>query len=248
VHALTLSLLAATCLLYGAGIVALWRRAGLARGIRTGCVLSFFCGCGVLAAALLSPLHHAAERLLWAHMVQHELLMARAAPLIVLGRPLEALVWALPARWRPAVRLPSFLSSVVFAWALHAAAVWLWHLPIAFHAAMLREALHMLQHASFLATALLFWWVVLKPGLAKLAALAALFTTMLHTGALGALMALSPASWYTGYELADQQLAGLVMWVPGGIAYLVAALALSGRWLAMVPTAHSSLRTTTAKG
>jgi putative membrane protein len=245
VHALTLALLAATCLVYGAGIVALWRRAGAGRGIGISSVVFFGLGAATVGAALLSPLHHFAGQRLWAHMVQHELLMVVAAPLIVLGRPLEAFAWVLPARF---VRLPVVLSSMLLAWALHAAALWGWHLPASFSAGTQSEVVHFLQHGSFFGTAVLFWWAVLKPGLRNLGALGALFTTMLHTGALGALMALSPASWYAGYELADQQLAGLVMWVPGGIAYLVAALALSGRWLAMVPTAHSSLRTTTAKG
>jgi putative membrane protein len=99
---------------------------------------------------------------------------------------------------------------------------------------------HALQHASFLGTALLFWWSVLgreAPGLA----LASLFTTMLHTGALGALLALSSSPWYAPYigataaygltPLEDQQLGGLVMWIPAGFAYLGAGLALAARLL-----------------
>jgi putative membrane protein len=112
---------------------------------------------------------------------------------------------------------------------LHASAIWLWHAPRAFEAALASEAMHFAQHASFLGSALLFWWVVLaRP---HLGAMASLFTTMLHTGALGALMTFSRHPWYPGFALEDQQLAGLVMWVPAGLAYPVAALAIATQWL-----------------
>jgi cytochrome c2 len=92
-----------------------------------------------------------------------------------------------------------------------------------FGAAAASEGLHFVQHASFFLTATLFWWTVLRREARALAGLAALFTTMLHTGALGALMALAKTPWYAGYALEDQQLAGLVMWVPAGLAYPLAA-------------------------
>ena len=81
---------------------------------------------------------------------------------------------------------------------MHAAALWLWHLPAWFDAALARNGVHALQHASFLFSALLFWWSVLGPATraAHGTALASVFTTMLHTGALGALLALSPVAWY----------------------------------------------------
>src|SRR5437870_5236938 len=67
-------------------------------------------------------------------------------------------------------------------------------------AAPAREGVHVAQHASFLATALLFWWSVLARGRPAAHAMASLFTTMLHTGALGALLTLSPAAWYAAYR------------------------------------------------
>jgi putative membrane protein len=106
-----------------------------------------------------------------------------------------------------------------------------------------------LQHLSFLGTALLFWWSVLGhdprgrhgPGPAA----ASLFLTMMHTGALGALLSLAPAPWYAPYVAStsalgldpaqDQQLGGLVMWVPAGLAYVVAALWVLGRQLTRAP-------------
>jgi putative membrane protein len=221
-HAFTLTLLAVASLAYGAGVRRLWGRAGR-RGIAPAHVAAFAAGIGVLALAVLSPLHHLAERFLWAHMIQHELLMVVAAPLLVLGRPLQAFVWLQP------VRIPRWLSDPLLAWGLHAAAIWLWHAPHFFEAAVSGEGLHFAQHASFLGSAILFWWAVLARG--ELGAMASLFTTMLHTGALGALMTFSRASWYSGYALEDQQLAGLVMWVPAGLVYPLVALFIGSRWL-----------------
>jgi putative membrane protein len=221
-HAFTLTLIVVIALAYAAGVRRLWQRAGRGRGISLLHALSFTAGTLMLAAAVLSPLHHLAERLLWAHMVQHELLMVIAAPLIVLGRPLQALQWLEP------VRMPRWLSDPLIAWVLHAAAIWLWHAPRFFEAAVTSEAWHFVQHVCFLASAILFWWTVLaRP---NLGAVASLFTTMLHTGALGALMTFSRHSWYAGYALEDQQLAGLVMWVPAGLAYPIAALLIGSRW------------------
>jgi putative membrane protein len=230
-HALTMALLALAGGLYAVGLRRLWRRAG--RGTAVGFAqAAFFCsGWGVLGIAVLGPLHHAAERLLWAHMIQHELLMVVAAPMIVLGRPMEAWTWALPIGMRRYTRMLRFIGDPALAWGLHAAAIWGWHVPGIFEAALAHPWLHLAQHASFLGSALLFWWSLLAPGQRNLAGLASLFTTMLHTGALGALMALAPAPWYPGFALEDQQLAGLVMWVPAGLAYPLAALFLGSQWL-----------------
>jgi putative membrane protein len=218
-------ILGLAALLYLLGLKRLWRRAGTGRGIRTWEAASFGAGWLVLALALLSDLHHLAERHVWAHMVQHELLMVLAAPLIALGRPLEAASWVVP------FRLPKMLADPLFAWALHAAAVWAWHVPAAFEAAVHDPWLHFAQHASFFLPAAMFWWTVLAPGSRPLPALLSLFGTMVHTGLLGALMTFSASPWYAGYALEDQQLAGLVMWVPAGIAYPLAALFLADRAL-----------------
>jgi putative membrane protein len=247
-------LLALAAALYAAGVLRLWRQAGVGRGIAWRQAAAFAGGWVALAAALATPLDALAARLFAAHMVQHELLMVLAAPLLVLGRPLAAWAWALgpsqrrwlgPAtRWRWVAAPWHWLTRPVSAWALHALALWAWHVPSWFDAALHREPIHILQHASFLATALLFWWSVLgadprsrRGGFA----LASLFTTMMHTGALGALLTFAPTAWYPVYAAAggafglspveDQQLGGLIMWVPGSLAYLVAGLVLAARLL-----------------
>ena len=224
-HSLTLALLAAALGLYLMGVGKLWQKAGAGRGIGFRHAASFGAGWLALAGALLSPLHHYAEQLLWAHMVQHELLMVVAAPLLVLGKPVEAWSRVLP------LRIPRWLSDPTLAWGLHALAVWLWHAPFLFEAAVGDEWLHILQHASFFLPAAVFWWTVLAPAARPLPGVVSLLATMIHTGLLGALMTFSPAPWYAGYGLEDQQLAGLVMWVPAGIAYPLAALFIVSRSL-----------------
>jgi putative membrane protein len=227
-HALTALLLAVALVLYVTGVTRLWRKAGAARGVSLRNAACFAAGWFTLAFALLSPLHHLAEERLWAHMVQHELLMVVAAPLFVLARPLEAWAWASRHAAEPFLALRQTFRNAWLAWSVHAAAVLLWHIPAVFGAAVHDPVLHFAQHASFFGSALVFWWSILAPGAQALPGIASAFTTMLYTGALGALMALSRTPWYAGYALEDQQLAGLVMWVPAGLAYPAAAAVLLG--------------------
>jgi putative membrane protein len=119
-----------------------------------------------------------------------------------------------------------------------------WHLPGLYQRAAESELLHAVQHTSFIVTALLFWYSVL-PGAALRnrhgAAILSLFATMVYTGGLGALLTLARDLWYPGYggaaplwgltPLEDQQLAGLIMWVPGGISYVLATAWLVVDWL-----------------
>ena len=241
--------LAATLLLYAIGMRALWSRAGNGRGVSAWRAAAFVAGWLALVVALVSPLHALGEVLFSAHMAQHELLMTIAAPLLVLGRPLVPALFALPPGARrgasgwtqsPAFRTVwSRLTRPGTAWLLHAIAIWGWHLPRLYEATLQNDLVHTLQHLSFLGTALLFWWTVLHPAWSgRGPAMLSLFTTMLHTGALGAILTVSSAVWYPAYAgttrgwgltpLEDQQLGGLIMWIPGGAAYLIAALALLG--------------------
>ena len=217
----------------------------------------------VLALALVTPLDSLGSLLFSAHMVQHELLMIVAAPLLVLGRPLALWAWALPMPWRralghffhqPAWRAPWLIvTSPLLAWLLHALALWLWHIPALFDAALNDLSVHAWQHTSFLVTALVFWWSVLGASTRKKqsVALVSLFTTMAHTGALGALLTLARTPWYPNYfataplfgldALEDQQLGGLIMWVPAGLVYIVCGLGLASRWMAPRPQPTTAL-------
>jgi putative membrane protein len=253
-----LALLALALLLYAAGLRRLWPRSRQSRGPLGRQAAWFGAGWLALALALASPLDSAGSFSFAAHMVQHEFLMIVAAPLLVLGRPLGIWVWSLPAGWRrrtgTATRNPAVsaawdaLTRPLNAWLLHFAALWMWHVPATFQAGLASNGVHALQHASFLFSALLFWWAVLgKQGgsQGRGAAILYLFTTMMHTGALGALFTLSETTWYPYYgskaqafglsALEDQQLGGLIMWIPGGLAYVAAGLVLCARWLARTP-------------
>jgi putative membrane protein len=243
-------LLAASLGLYGLGLARLWTRAGPGRGITRAQAARFGLGWLALYLALLTPIDTAGDVLFSVHMVQHELLMVVAAPLLVLGRPLEAWAWGIAPPWRRRLarvgrvrwlgRLWDALTEPVGAWCVHFVALWAWHVPRFFGAALENEGIHVLQHASFLGSALFFWWAVFGRGVRRPdgASLALVFTTMMHTSALGALLTFAPAPWYAHYvgtqmlsPLEDQQLGGLLMWVPGAATYLVAALWIVAGWL-----------------
>jgi putative membrane protein len=240
--------------LYARGVQALWRNAGAGHGIGRWEVGAFAAGWVTLALSLVSPLHQLGGVLFSAHMAQHELLMVVAAPLLILGKPMIPVLWALPIAWRRVLGSWSasgsfsttwhLLTLPAVAWVLHAVAIWLWHAPSLYQATLGSETLHTAQHVSFLGTALLFWWALLhgrKGGVARPAAVIYLFTTAGHTSLLGALLTFSPRLWYPLYDsttapwgltpLEDQQLAGVIMWVPAGLSYLIAALALAATWL-----------------
>lgn len=235
--------------LYAVGLRRLWGRAGASRGVKRWQPLCYGAGILFLLIALVSPLDRLAAELSSAHMVQHLLLVAAAAPLLVLAAPLPVYIWALPRSWRrsigrgaqrPWVAVPwRLLTRPDAAWLLHALALWAWHMPPLYQAALSEPLLHELEHASFFATALLFWWVVFRAAWGV--DLALLFTTLAHSGILAALMTFAPAPWYPAYAdstsawgltpLEDQQLAGLIMWVPASLVYVAAAIVLLGLWL-----------------
>jgi putative membrane protein len=199
-----------------------------------------------LLLALESPLDDLSAALSAAHMVQHMLLILVAGPLLVLGAPLVPSLWAIPPNARRRlggwfVRLAA-VGRPTIAFALHSLALWAWHIPALYEAALGNRALHILEHVSFLATAILFWWSVLHHGTAGYGrSVAYVFGLALETAILGAALTFAQAPWYAAYyasapawgmsALEDQQLAGLIMWVPGGLIYLAAALWLFATWL-----------------
>lgn len=250
---LTLAL-AVSAALYARGVGRLWQRGGAGCGVQRWEVWAFATGWLTLVIALLSPLHPWGEVLFSAHMTQHELLMLVAAPLLVLGRPLGPWLLALPRAWshalahgaaRPAWRRSwRWLVTPLVVWLVHAAALWVWHAPRLFEAALASEAVHDVQHVCFLGSALLFWWALFHGrrslgnyGVATLY----VFTTMLHSGLLGALLTFATRLLYPSYAhstaawglsaVEDQQLGGLIMWVPAGLIYLMVGLVLVVGWL-----------------
>lgn len=240
--------------LYAVGLARLWRAAGIGRGVKrweAGCYAG---GWLALFVALCSPLHPWGRALFAAHMTQHEILMLVAAPLLVLGRPLAVFLRALPSRWAHDLAMASnrpwwaqtwaAMSDAFAAWLIHAVALWMWHVPALFQATLDSDAVHALQHASFLGSALLFWWAVIhgrRRAAAYGMAVLYMFTTAMHSGLLGVLITFATHVWYPADSgstnswgltpLEDQQLGGLIMWIPAGIVYIIAALAFVAGWM-----------------
>jgi putative membrane protein len=213
----------------------------------------FLAGWCVLAGALVSPLHEGGERSFTLHMVEHELIMLAATLLLALSGASGALAWGLPAGLRrllgggwkgPLTTLWRRATEPITATVMQAVVMWAWHAPALFDRALESQGWHIAQHLSFIVASLLFWTAMFGPRRGSdLLAAACLFLTSLVEGALGALMALSESPWYSAYAsmgmsgigldpTTDQQLAGLIMWVPGGLVHGAVALALLYRWLA----------------
>ena len=240
----------AWCYARGRAIGRLRSRSGGGAGRGT---LLFWTGWFFLLIALLPPVDPLGGRLFFMHMIQHELLMLLSAPLLVLSRPAGHLLWGLPApvrawftrlnRMTPLRRAGSWSLSPAGAWTLHAVALWGWHLPVLFNASLTSDAVHALQHLSFFVSALLFWAALLlsRDRDRNAGAIVYLFTTALHSGLLGVLLTFSETPWYAPYAettaafgytpLEDQQLGGLIMWVPSSLVFLVAILVVAARCL-----------------
>lgn len=219
-------------------------------GWRTWC---FAGGLAAIALALVTPLDALSEALASAHMVQHVLLLLIAAPLLAVAAPLARLLRGAPAagvrtlvRSRRALALTRanlhLLTDPSVVWLLHAGTIWFWHAAVPYEAALQSQALHVVEHASFLVTAMLFWSVVIRSRSAS-GALGVLlvFAMAVQSVFLSALLTFARTPWYDGYAattrawglqpLADQQLAGVIMWVPAGAVYVGAAIALLVAWL-----------------
>jgi putative membrane protein len=215
----------------------------------------FTLGLLALGVAVLSPLDALSGALASAHMTQHMLLMVVAAPLIAASRPVNSILRGVPnldvversgwprRGWRGSAirvfRLP------LVAWILHASALWVWHARVPYEAALRIETVHILQHITFFLTALLFWSALTRVrrsqemgwGLGVLL----VFAMTTQSTILAALMTFARTPWYQAYgetteiwgleHLADQQLAAVIMWIPSGMIYIGAALALMSSWI-----------------
>jgi putative membrane protein len=223
---------------------------GRLTGARTspGSMALFLAGLLAVGVALCSPVDDAAASSLTVHMAQHVLLIGVAPPLLVAGRPLVPLLWALPSRSRirlsrahrrVAHSVAGRPAAIAAAAVLQTALVWVWHAPPLYQGALRHAAAHGLEHATYLLAGLAFWWAV--AGVPRRstygAGVLALFVSAFPLTLLGAAMALAHAPWYPVYAhggapLESQQLAGVVMWAYGGMAIVAGACALFAGWLA----------------
>ncbi|CCD94265.1 conserved membrane hypothetical protein [Bradyrhizobium sp. ORS 375] len=218
--------------------------------------LAFAAGMLVLLVALESPLDTMSADLFSAHMVQHLLLMLAAPPLLVASDCVSIFLRACPSPARKRiVRLwhKVGLGSTVHA-LMHPLLVFvlfngsfvLWHAPGPYQWALQNEAMHILEHFSFFVSALLFWSVVLpvpshRRRLAHGPALLLIIATAVLSGLPGALMIFAPRPLYPAHAdgvmrwglslMQDQELAGLIMWIPAGGAYVLAAALVFLGWL-----------------
>jgi putative membrane protein len=230
-----------------------WVRRSRARPARWRAA-AFYSGVVLIVLALLSPIGTYDVQSFALHMLQHMLLVVGAAPLLLLGAPLLALLWGLPEQERrglgrllrretPLHGLGTTLTHPLVSGTLFLTVFGVWHIPALYDAAQGRTLIHDLEHALFLATAILFWWPVIHPGggarrLSSLGAMAYLVPPMLEGTVVGALLTFAPQPLYTTYRassgfaglstIEDQQLAGLIMWLPSGLIYLGAILTLLG--------------------
>ena len=237
--------------LFGSGLLRGRRRAG-----RTRRGLFFAAALLALGIALVSPLDSLSGALASAHMVQHLLLTLVAAPLLVLSAAARTVLRGTPlavrrstGRWRRRLRLTRRNTGILYhpavGWLLYVGTLWFWHAAVTYDAALEHEPVHIVSHATYLLTGVLFWRVVVEsrhtsgssPGLGILLAFAAAMQSVF----LSALLIFAATPWYTGYAettrhwgldpLADQQLAGAIMWLPGGLVYLATALTLLVSWV-----------------
>ncbi len=209
-----------------------------------------------VGVALLSPLDALSVALASAHMVQHVLLLLVAAPLFALSAPVATLLRGAPAvvrqgsvAWRRRLRLTRAntgpLRHPVAVWLLHVGTLWFWHAAVPYEAAVEHHLLHVVEHASFLVTGVLFWHVVVAARALDRAShglgVLLVFAMAMQSVFLSALLTFAREPWYSVYTattapwgldpLADQQLAGVIMWVPAGLVYVAAGLGLLVAWI-----------------
>lgn len=235
--------LVAAALVYALGSIRL-RRAGR-RSLRR--AAAFWAGTVALGVALLSPLDAVAETLFSAHMAQHLLLIVVAAPLLVVARPVATWFMAFPSGSRrtaararaPIAFVPRVLRRPLVAFGVVTVAVWSWHAPTLYEAALVNEPVHALEHGSFLVASMLAWSVALRGGRRDVSNAfgRALFLVAfaLQGALLGALLVFASTPLYTVHRggpelwgltaLQDQQLAGVLMWIPPAAVYLAAIAA-----------------------
>lgn len=232
-------------IVYLRGWLQLHRRAPYRFGFAQ--ITAFFAGLATLVCALCSPLHRFAGWLLLVHMVQHLLLMMVAPPLILGGAPYLPLLSGLPRSLAingigpllssPLLhRVTRFVSHPVFCWSIFISTNVTWHLPVIYELALRSPFWHELEHVSFLATALLFWWPVIQPypwvtRTPRWIILPYLFLADIQNTALSAFLMFCERILYPTYAaiprissltpLQDQAAAGAVMWVVGSIFFLV---------------------------
>jgi putative membrane protein len=212
--------------------VARWRRAEAS----VGRLVLFASGMLCVAAAIVSPLDRLAEQLLAMHMVQHLLLLDLAPILVILGFT-KVILRPATKRLMPIEKGAGFLAHPAFAVVFYAGAMWIWHVPALYDAALESAPLHVLEHLILAAAGGLYWWHVLSPirprvPLTGLSGAAYMVSTKVLLGILGVVLTFAPESFYAFYEEQprswdlsaeeDQALAGAIMAIEQSIVMGIA--------------------------
>ncbi len=216
-------------------------------------VMLFVFGDLILLLALVSPLDTLGDIYLFtAHMIQHLLLVLVVPPLFLLGMPPS--IWKRAKRWLPLLRIERAISLPAFAWLAGILTLSIWHLPNLYEAALENNTIHVLEHVSFLVSAVIFWYpAIVASATHHMSAPAAMIYFMaagMANSLLAILIAFSPNILYSTYAQPqdplgilvwirqdlgfsadiDQQIAGLLMWIPGSLPLLMASFAILIRW------------------
>jgi cytochrome c oxidase assembly factor CtaG len=220
--------------------------------------VSYLGGLAVLWVALMSPIDVLSGQFFYMHMIQHLLLVMIAPPLLLIANPMPIMMWGLPralrteiGRWlRPESQVRQVLRAITtpgLVWLYFVAALVGWHEPSAYNLTLVSEFFHDLEHLTFFGTAMLFWWHVigsaphihkkLSPGLRIGYALSVVPASALT----GIAISFASEPIYTYYTtvprlggmtvMEDQMLGGVIMWIPGSMMYIVAALILLAYWI-----------------
>lgn len=249
--AVVVSLLAVTAWGYIRGLRGRGDWAGARQVVGGGRAAAFGAGLTMWATALSSPAERLAETLFSAHMGQHLLLALVGTPLVLLGRPTAVFPHALAhrqrrrlARWQGRLRRTVHSCAVVptVGVVVFVGAWWWWHMPAVYDAAVANTVVHRFEHATLVAAAAAFWGPIVHPRRTPTWVLPLMLAAAgIAGGLLSALLIFADSPWYAAHQslaprwglsaLADQQLAGAIMWVPGGFVYVAAAAASVVRWL-----------------
>ncbi len=230
--------------LYLYAVGPLRRKYHLAESVKRGQVCSFLLGVSIMFLALVSPLDELGDSYLFsAHMVQHLCLTIVVPPLLLLGTPGWLVEPLLPKAL--IFRIARVLTFPVVAFFLYNIDFWLWHAPPLYNAALENQGIHIFEHATFIVFGVIYWWPVFSPSallprLSMGGQVLYLFLSGMPAVALGAGLTFLPPL-YAPYLAApriwgltaatDQQLGGLIMWIPGNIFYIVIASILFISWM-----------------
>ena len=239
--------------IYLLGVGPLRQRFGWADEVKAWQVTVFLLGILVIFIAVLSPLHELGDNYLFsAHMLQHLLLILVAPPMLIMGtpgwllRPLVSRTWALETA--------RFLTKPVVAFVIFNVVIVFWHLPLLYELALRERGIHILEHLMFLASAAIMWWPILSPlpevpRASYMVQMLYLFVQPTVSSILGAVITFSDGILYSWYAEApriwsisahdDQQIGGVIMWVPGGLAFLLTLVVVFLIWAGQEKTQAS---------